>query len=99
MSVTRKKYSAEQRELIKKEARETGSIAIVAKNHGVSYQTLANWLNAERKQVKRQKKHQQEGKDSRINALEIEAAATWELFKKSTLLWLLKEVDLKKASR
>lgn len=42
--MNRNKYSKELKEQILKEVKDTGNIALVARNHGISYQTVVGWV-------------------------------------------------------
>ena len=83
-----KRYSKELREQILKEAKETGNVALVARNRGISYTTIASWVRTERYAPQREYKKDLKNLESRLKDVELENRILKELLKKTNQLWL-----------
>jgi transposase-like protein len=46
MVVEVKKYSKEDKDQILREVRDTGNMALVARNRGIAYQTVVSWVGS-----------------------------------------------------
>jgi transposase-like protein len=88
MAVEVKSYSKELREQILKEVKDTGNMALVARNHGISYQTVVSWVGSERRAPARKRKQDLKALESRLKDAELENRILKELLKKTNQLWL-----------
>lgn len=88
MAVEVKRYSKELREQILKEAKDTGNMALVARNHGITYQTVVSWVDSERKAPAKTQKREIKNLAARLKDAELENRILKELLKKTNQLWL-----------
>jgi hypothetical protein len=73
---------------ILKEIKETGNAALVARTHGLNYQTVAAWVRSERKAPARKKAKELKSQEIRLQKLELENRILKELLKKTNQVWL-----------
>lgn len=80
-------FSIELKQQILKEIEETGSIAIVAKRHGILPRTVYNWVKASKNsvQISEQRKVRELAKQVQEQALQIEVLKS--LLKKTYQVW------------
>jgi len=88
MTVEVNRYSKELREQALKEVKETGNMALVARNRGITYTTIVNWVKAERRAPEREYKKDLKSLESRLKDVELENRILKELLKKTNQLWL-----------
>jgi transposase-like protein len=88
MAVEVKKYSKELREQVLKEVKDTGNMALVARNHGITYQTVVSWVGSERKAPAKKRKQEVKNLEARLRDAELENRILKELLKKTNQLWL-----------
>jgi transposase-like protein len=88
MPIEVNRHSKELREQILKEVKETGNMALVARNRGVPYTTLASWVRVERRAPHREYKKDLKSLESRLKDVELENRILKELLKKTNQLWL-----------
>lgn len=88
MAVEVKRYSRELREQILKEVKDTGNIALVARNHGITYQTVASWVLSERNAPAKIQKREIKNLAARLKDTELKNRILKELLKKTNQLWL-----------
>ena len=91
MSGAVKQYSKEFREQILKEVQDTGNMALVAKTHGIVYQTVSSWVRLARKAPERERKKSHSKLEARLRDAELENRILKELLKKTNQLWLSEE--------
>jgi transposase-like protein len=91
MTVEVNRHSKELREQALKEVKETGNMALVARNRGLSYTTIVSWVNAERRAPKKAYKKDLKTLESRLRDAELENRILKELLKKTNQLWLTDE--------
>jgi len=84
MAVEVKRYSKELREQVLKEVKDTGNIALVARNHCITYQTVASWVGAERNAPAKIQKREIKNIVARLKDAELENRILKELLKKPT---------------
>lgn len=84
MTVEVKKYSNELREQVLQEVKETGNMALVARNRGITYQTVVSWVNTERRAPQQKRKKDLKSLESRLKDAELENRILKELLKKQT---------------
>lgn len=88
MTVEVKRYSKELREQILKEVKDTGNMALVARHHGITYQTVVSWVGSERKAPAKTQKREVKNLEARLKDAELENRILKELLKKTNQLWL-----------
>jgi transposase-like protein len=88
MTVEVKRHSKEMREQILKEVKETGNMALVARNRGISYSAIVSWVNAEKRAPQERHKKDLKSLESRLKDAELENRILKELLKKTNQLWL-----------
>lgn len=88
MAVEVKKYSKELREQVLKEVKDTGNMALVARNHGITYQTVVSWVGSVRKAPAKKRKQEIKSLEARLKDAELENRILKELLKKTNQLWL-----------
>jgi transposase-like protein len=88
MAVEVKNYSRELREQILKEVKDTGNMALVARNHRMAYQTVAGWVYSERRAPAQKQKKDLKTLTARLRDVELENRILKELLKKTNQLWL-----------
>lgn len=88
MTVGVKRYPKELREQILKEVKDTGNMALVARNHGIPHQTVAFWVCAEKKAPGRAQRREVKALEARLLDAELENRILKELLKKTNQLWL-----------
>ena len=88
MAVEVKTYSRELRDQILKEVKDTGNMALVARNRGIAYATVVSWVGSERKAPARRRKQELKSLESRLKDFELENRILKELLKKTNQLWL-----------
>jgi transposase-like protein len=88
MTAEVKNYSKEQREQVVKEVKDTGNMALVARNHGIKYQTVVSWMGSERRAPAKKKKQEIKVLEGRLKNAELENRILKELLKKTNQLWL-----------
>jgi transposase-like protein len=86
-----KRHSADFKAKILQEVRETRSIALVARTHGLVYQTVAAWIRIERKAPKKKRERELKEQELRLKKLELENRVLKELLKKTNQAWLSDE--------
>jgi transposase len=91
MAVEVKRYTKEEKEQILKEVKETGNMALVARQRGISYQTIVSWVGSERKAPARKQRQDLKRLESRLKDAELENRILKELLKKTNQLWLTDE--------
>ncbi|MFZ9596754.1 MAG: transposase [Bdellovibrionia bacterium] len=91
MTVDVNRHSKELREQVLKEVKETGNMALVGRNRGISYTTIVSWVNSERNAPKRASKRALKNLESRLKDAELENRILKELLKKTNQLWLTDE--------
>ena len=91
MAVEVRTYSKELREQILKEVKDTGNMALVARSHGISYQTVVSWVNSERRAPAKKRKRDLKALEARLRDAELENRILKELLKKTNQLWLTDE--------
>ncbi len=82
------RVTPELKEQILKEVKETGNAALVARTHGLVYQTVMSWIRGEREKPKRLKKKTDQANEVRLQKLELENRILKELLKKTNQAWL-----------
>lgn len=90
-----KKYSKDFKGQILKEVRETGNAALVARNHGLAYHTVAGWIRSERKAPARKQAQKKREERQRLEKLELENRILKELLKKTNQAWLSDDESLR----
>jgi transposase-like protein len=88
MTVEVKRYQKELREQILKEIKDTGNMALVARNHGINYHTVVSWVDSERKAPVKTQKREIKALEARLKDAELENRILKELLKKTNQLWL-----------
>lgn len=88
MAVELKKYTKEERDQILKEVKDTGNMALVARNRGIAYQTLVSWVGSERRAPARRQRQDMKRLEARLRDAELENRILKELLKKTNQLWL-----------
>ncbi len=88
MAVEVKNYSKELREQVLKEVKDTGNMALVARNHGIPYHTLVSWVGSARRAPERKRKQDIKAVEARLRDAELENRILKELLKKTNQLWL-----------
>lgn len=88
MATEVKSYSKELREQVLKEVRDTGNMALVARNHGIAYATVVSWVGSERRAPAKKRKQELKVLESRLRDAELENRILKELLKKTNQLWL-----------
>ena len=88
MTVEVKRHSEELREQILKAVKETGNAALVARNRGISYTTIASWVRRENRAPQREYKKDLKSLESHLKDAELENRILKELLKKTNQLWL-----------
>lgn len=88
MTVEVNRNSKELREQILKEVKETGNMALVARNRGISYTTVVGWVRSERRAPEKEYKKGLKSLESRLKDAELENRILKELLKKTNQLWL-----------
>ncbi len=88
MAVEVKKYSKELRDQVLAEVKDTGNMALVARRHGLVYQTVAAWVRSERRAPAKRRKKDLKSLESRLKDAELENRILKELLKKTNQLWL-----------
>ena len=83
-----KHYSKELREQILKEVKETGNMALVARNHGIPYPSVVSWVSSERMAPAKKRNQELRKLESRLRDSELENRILKELLKKTNQLWL-----------
>lgn len=99
VAVEVKKYSKELREQILKEVKDIGNVALVARNHGIPYQTVVSWIGSERRAPARKRNQDLKALESRLRDAELENRILKELLKKTNQLWLTDEPSAPKSWR
>jgi transposase-like protein len=89
--MNRNKYSKELKEQILKEVKDTGNIALVARNHCISYQTVVGWVRSERKAPENKLRKELKTLEAQLRDLKLENEILKELLKKTNQIWLSKE--------
>ena len=84
MTVEVNRHSKELREQVLKEVKETGNVALVGRNRGISYTTIVSWVNSERNAPNRASKRDLKNLESRLKDAELENRILKELLKKQT---------------
>lgn len=93
-----KRHSAEFKAKILQEVRETRNAALVARTHGLVYQTVAAWIRIERKAPKKKRESEQKAQALRLAKLELENKILKELLKKTSQAWLSDDPSLEPSS-
>jgi transposase-like protein len=88
MTVEVKRYSKELREQVLKEVKETGNMALVARNRGLTYTTVVSWVNSERRAPQQKYNKDFKNLELRLKDAELENRILRELLKKTNQLWL-----------
>ena len=88
MTVEVKRYSKELREQVLKEVKETGNMALVARNRGITYQTVVSWVKSEKRAPEKTRKKELKSLELRLKDAELENRILKELLKKTNQLWL-----------
>lgn len=88
MAVEVKDYSKELREQVLKEVKDTGNMALVARNHGIAYPTVVSWVGSERRAPAKRRKQDLKALEVRLKNAELENRILKELLKKTNQLWL-----------
>jgi len=83
-----KQYSEAIKEQILKEAKDTGSVALVAKKHGVPTSTIHTWQKMFNNGVLINKSKENRSLRKKISELELENQVLKELLKKTHQVWL-----------
>jgi len=84
VTVEVKRYPKELREQILKEIKDTGNMALVARNHGITYHTVVSWVDSERKTPAKTQKREIKALEARLKDAELENRILKELLKKQT---------------
>ena len=85
---TNQKADAEFKAKILKEITETGNIALVARTHGLKYQTVAGWVSSQRNAPAKKKATEAKQLERKLAYLELENRILKELLKKTNQAWL-----------
>jgi transposase-like protein len=88
MTVEVNRHSKELREQVLKEVKETGNMALVARNRGLSYTTIVSWVDSEKRAPMKTYKKDLKSLESRLKDVELENRILKELLKKTNQLWL-----------
>jgi transposase-like protein len=83
-----KQYSEAIKEQILKEVKETGSVALVAKKHGVPTSIIHTWQKMFNNGVLINKSKENRSLRKKISELELENQVLKELLKKTHQVWL-----------
>jgi transposase-like protein len=86
-----KKYTKEEREQVLQEVKDTGNAALVARNRGIAYHTVASWVRLERLAPKQKRRQELQDLEKRLKNAELENRILKELLKKTNQLWLTDE--------
>ncbi len=89
-----KRHSADFKAKILQEVRETKNAALVARTHGLVYQTVSGWIRLERKAPKKKRERERKEQELRFKKLELENRILKELLKKTNQAWLSDEPSL-----
>ncbi len=81
-------HDLELRKKILCEVKETGNIALVARTHGLKYQTIFAWVRNERRAPLKKKVKAMQEQERKLERLELENRILKELLKKTNLAWL-----------
>jgi transposase-like protein len=84
MATEVKSYSKELREQVLKEVKETGNMALVARNHAIPYASVVSWVDSERRMPARMRKQEIKTLEARLRDAELENRILKELLKKRT---------------
>ena len=88
MVVEVKKYSKEDKDQILREVRDTGNMALVARNRGIAYQTVVSWVGSQRRAPARKQRQDLKQLEAKLKDAELENRILKELLKKTNQLWL-----------
>jgi transposase-like protein len=88
MTTEVKKFSKEEKEQVLQEVKDTGNAALVARNRGIAYHTVAGWLRSERLAPRRKRTQDLRQLEKRLKDAELENRILKELLKKTNQLWL-----------
>ena len=91
MAMEVNRYSQEERAQVLQEVKDTGNAALVARNRGIAYHTVAAWVRAERIAPGRKRAQDLEQLEKRLKDAELENRILKELLKKTSQLWLSDE--------
>lgn len=94
-----KKYSKEERAQVLQEVKDTGNAALVARNRGIAYHTIAAWVRSERLAPGRKHSESLQQMEKRLRDAELENRILKELLKKTNQLWLPDEQFAPSTSR
>jgi transposase-like protein len=83
-----KTYTKELREQVLKEVKDTGNMAIVARQRGIAYATVVSWVGSERKAPSKKRRQEIRTLENRLKDVELENRILKELLKKTNQLWL-----------
>ena len=97
--VKKPRKSREFKKKILKEISETKNIALVARMHGLNYQTVAGWVKSERRSAIQSQNSAQKRTDVHLQKLELENKILRELLKKTNQAWLSEDPSLSHLSR
>jgi transposase-like protein len=88
MAVEVKKYSKEDKDQILREVKDTGNMALVARNRGIAYQTVVSWVGSQRRAPSRKQRQDLKQLEAKLKDAELENRILKELLKKTNQLWL-----------
>ena len=88
------RLTIEYKAKILKEIRETKNVALVARTHGLNYQTVSGWVRSERLSAVRLEDRTKRESSTRLQKLELENKILKELLKKTNQAWLSEEPSL-----
>ena len=88
MAVEVKKYSKEDKNQILREVKDTGNMALVARNRGIAYQTVVSWVGSQRRAPARKQRQDLKQLEAKLKDAELENRILKELLKKTNQLWL-----------
>jgi transposase-like protein len=88
MAVEVKKYSKEDKDQILREVKDTGNMALVARNRGIAYQTVVSWVGSQRRAPARKQRQDLKQLEAKLKDAELENRILKELLKKTNQLWL-----------
>lgn len=99
MATEVKKYPKEVRAQVLQEIKDTGNAALVARNRGIAYHTVASWVRSEKLSPERRRTQDLQQLEKRLKDIELENRILKELLKKTNQLWLSDEQSAINSSR
>jgi transposase-like protein len=93
------KYSKEERAQVLQEVKDTGNAALVARNRGIAYNTVASWIRSDRMAPGRRHSQSLKQLEKQLQDAELENRILKELLKKTNQLWLTDEQCASSSSR